>query len=198
MRRGSHRRPRLRQRRRALADGVRPARRCRPRRCRRGPTVSVFAGLVAASVQPGTDVIVATGDFTSVLFPMLVQESRGVRVREVALEQVPEAVDARTALIAVSAAAAAASASRSSCLRPSSPSTRSVPEADARATPRLRPREPRDTARPDARPRSLDAPDRPRDLINDVGTVAEQHRASVPSLLVLAASRSRIACRTGS
>ena len=68
-----------------------------------GANVSVFAGLAAASVPPGGEVIVAAGDFTSVLFPMLVQESRGVRVREVSLERVPEAVDARTSLVAVSA-----------------------------------------------------------------------------------------------
>jgi len=38
-----------------------------------------------------------------VLFPMLVQERRGVRVREVALERVPEAIGADTSLVAVSA-----------------------------------------------------------------------------------------------
>jgi selenocysteine lyase/cysteine desulfurase len=68
-----------------------------------GANVSVFAGLVAASLDPGTEVVVARGDFTSVLFPMLVQERRGVRIREVALEHVPEAIDARTSLVAVSA-----------------------------------------------------------------------------------------------
>ena len=68
-----------------------------------GANVSVFAGLVAASVPPGGEVVVARGDFTSVLFPMLAQERRGVDIREVALEQVPEAIDGRTALVAVSA-----------------------------------------------------------------------------------------------
>jgi selenocysteine lyase/cysteine desulfurase len=68
-----------------------------------GANASVFAGLVAASVPPGSEVVVATGDFTSVLFPILAQERRGVRVREVPLEQVPEAIDARTSLVAVSA-----------------------------------------------------------------------------------------------
>jgi selenocysteine lyase/cysteine desulfurase len=58
---------------------------------------------VAASLDPGSEVLVASGDFTSVLFPMLVQARRGVRIREVPLEQVPEAIDARTALVAVSA-----------------------------------------------------------------------------------------------
>jgi len=65
--------------------------------------VSVFAGLVASSLPAESEVLVATGDFTSVLFPMLVQRSRGVRVREVELEQVPEAIEAHTALVAVSA-----------------------------------------------------------------------------------------------
>jgi selenocysteine lyase/cysteine desulfurase len=68
-----------------------------------GANVSVFAGLVAASVEPGGEIIVAEGDFTSVLFPMLVQERRGVRVRGVPLELVPEAIDTRTSLVAVSA-----------------------------------------------------------------------------------------------
>jgi selenocysteine lyase/cysteine desulfurase len=63
----------------------------------------VFAGLAAASVEPGGEVITAHGDFTSVLFPMLVAERRGVRVREVPLERVPEAIDVRTSLVAVSA-----------------------------------------------------------------------------------------------
>jgi selenocysteine lyase/cysteine desulfurase len=68
-----------------------------------GSQVSVFAGLVAASVPPGGEILTAAGDFTSVLFPMLAQEARGVRVREVELERLPEAIDARTTLVAVSA-----------------------------------------------------------------------------------------------
>ena len=68
-----------------------------------GSQVSVFAGLVAASVPSGGEILTVAGDFTSVLFPMLAQEARGVRVREVELDRVPEAIDARTALVAVSA-----------------------------------------------------------------------------------------------
>jgi selenocysteine lyase/cysteine desulfurase len=68
-----------------------------------GSQVSVFAGLVAASVPPGGEILTATGDFTSVLFPMLAQEARGVRVREVELDRLAEAIDARTTLVAVSA-----------------------------------------------------------------------------------------------
>ena len=63
----------------------------------------MFAGLVAAAVPANGEVLFATGDFTSVIFPMLVQEARGVRVREVPLEQIPEAIDGRTSLVAVSA-----------------------------------------------------------------------------------------------
>ena len=65
--------------------------------------VSSFAGLVAASVPAGGEILVAEGDFTSVLFPMLAQERRGVRVRTVPLERIAEAIDARTSLVAVSA-----------------------------------------------------------------------------------------------
>jgi len=68
-----------------------------------GGAVSVFAGLVAAAVPPGGEVLFATGDFTSVVFPMLAQEPRGVRVREVPLERIAEAIDGRTSLVAVSA-----------------------------------------------------------------------------------------------
>ena len=68
-----------------------------------GGSASVFAGLVAAAVPAGGEVLFASGDFTSVVFPMLVQEARGVRVREVPLERIPEAIDARTSLVAVSA-----------------------------------------------------------------------------------------------
>lgn len=68
-----------------------------------GGAVSVFAGLVAASVPAGGEILIAEGDFTSVVFPMLVQEARGARVREVPLEQLVEAIDARTSLVAVSA-----------------------------------------------------------------------------------------------
>jgi selenocysteine lyase/cysteine desulfurase len=68
-----------------------------------GGSASVFAGLVAAAVPAGGEVLFATGDFTSVVFPMLAQEPRGVRVREVPLERIAEAIDGRTSLVAVSA-----------------------------------------------------------------------------------------------
>ncbi|HLI58895.1 MAG TPA: aminotransferase class V-fold PLP-dependent enzyme [Solirubrobacteraceae bacterium] len=68
-----------------------------------GSQVSVFAGLVAASLPTGAEILVAAGDFTSVLFPMLAQQARGVRVRETTLERLPEGIDGRTTLVAVSA-----------------------------------------------------------------------------------------------
>jgi selenocysteine lyase/cysteine desulfurase len=68
-----------------------------------GPQVSPFVGLIAASLEPGTQVLGAREDFTSLLFPLLVQEARGVRVRLVALDELAAAVDASVDLIAVSA-----------------------------------------------------------------------------------------------
>jgi selenocysteine lyase/cysteine desulfurase len=64
---------------------------------------SSFVGLVAASLTPGARVLVAEGDFTSILFPFLEQERRGVHVRVVALEHLIEAIDADTDVVAVSA-----------------------------------------------------------------------------------------------
>jgi selenocysteine lyase/cysteine desulfurase len=68
-----------------------------------GPQVSPFVGLIASALEPGTQVLGAREDFTSLLFPLLVQEARGVRVRLVPLEEMAEAVDADTDLVAVSA-----------------------------------------------------------------------------------------------
>lgn len=68
-----------------------------------GSQVSAFVGLVAASLPPGAQVLTATGDFTSVLFPLLARERRGVVVREVPLERLADAVTPTTRLVAVSA-----------------------------------------------------------------------------------------------
>ncbi len=68
-----------------------------------GPQVSPFAGLVAAALEPGAQVLAAREDFTSILFPLLAQEARGVQVRFAPLESLAEAVDASTDLVAVSA-----------------------------------------------------------------------------------------------
>jgi len=68
-----------------------------------GSQVSVFAGLVAAGVPAGSEVLTAVGDFTSILFPFHAQAARGVSVREVALEEIADAVSSATTLVAVSA-----------------------------------------------------------------------------------------------
>lgn len=68
-----------------------------------GSQLSVFAGLVAASLPDGSEVLAVAGEFTSVVFPFFAQQRRGVRVREVPLEQLAASVTERTALVAVSA-----------------------------------------------------------------------------------------------
>lgn len=68
-----------------------------------GSQASVFAGLIAASLPDNADVLTASGDFTSVVFPFHVQARRGVRVREVPLEDLAGAVTENTTLLALSA-----------------------------------------------------------------------------------------------
>ncbi len=68
-----------------------------------GSQVSVFAGLVAAGLPAGSEVLTAIGDFTSILFPFHAQAARGVSVREVPLEQIADAVGSATRLVSVSA-----------------------------------------------------------------------------------------------
>src|SRR3954447_22268897 len=74
-----------------------------PSRVAVGSQVSVFAGLLAASLPSGAEVLVAAGEFTSMVFPFLAQRARGVRVREVELGQIADAVTPRTTLVAASA-----------------------------------------------------------------------------------------------
>lgn len=68
-----------------------------------GSQASVFAGLIAASLPDGAEVLTAGGDFTSVVFPFHVQARRGVRVSEAPLEHLAGAVTESTSLVAVSA-----------------------------------------------------------------------------------------------
>jgi selenocysteine lyase/cysteine desulfurase len=75
-----------------------------------GHQVSPLAGLVAASIPDGARVVAAEGDFTSVLFPFLSQADRGVEVAIVPLADLPDAVDGRTHLVAVSAVQSASGA----------------------------------------------------------------------------------------
>ncbi|HZG50449.1 MAG TPA: aminotransferase class V-fold PLP-dependent enzyme [Thermoleophilaceae bacterium] len=68
-----------------------------------GAQVSSFAGVVAGSLPAGAEVLCAEGDFTSVLFPFLVQRERGVRVRVVPLERLADELRPGTSLVAFSA-----------------------------------------------------------------------------------------------
>ncbi len=74
-----------------------------PDRVAIGSQASVLVGLVAASLPAGARVVVASDDFTSVLFPFLTQVARGVRVEEVPLDRVVEATAAGADWVAVSA-----------------------------------------------------------------------------------------------
>lgn len=65
--------------------------------------VSIFAGLVAASVPGGSRVLVADDEFTSILFPLLVNESRGLQVESVPFDGLADAIRHDTELIAFSA-----------------------------------------------------------------------------------------------
>ena len=69
-----------------------------------GATVSGFVGLVAASLPDGVRVVVPEEEFTSTLFPFLVQqEQRRVTVTTAPAARLAEAIDARTDLVAFSA-----------------------------------------------------------------------------------------------
>jgi selenocysteine lyase/cysteine desulfurase len=69
-----------------------------------GATVSGFVGLVAASLPDVARVLVPEEEFTSTLFPFLVQqEQRGVLVTTVPAARLAEAIDARTDIVAFSA-----------------------------------------------------------------------------------------------
>ncbi|WP_307816557.1 aminotransferase class V-fold PLP-dependent enzyme [Nocardioides limicola] len=62
-----------------------------------GPQVSVFTGLIASGLPADAEVLVPTGEFTSVTFPFW---ARGLRVREAPLAQLAEHVSADTTLVA--------------------------------------------------------------------------------------------------
>jgi selenocysteine lyase/cysteine desulfurase len=74
-----------------------------PSRVAVGSQVSVFAGLIAAALPAGSEVLTVPGEFTSIVFPFLAQAGRRICVREVPLENLAEAMTARTALVSVSA-----------------------------------------------------------------------------------------------
>jgi selenocysteine lyase/cysteine desulfurase len=74
-----------------------------PDRIAIGATVSEFMGMAAASLPKGTNVLVPDVEFTSTLFPFLVQEARGVKVTTVPPDRLAEAIDASTDVVAFSA-----------------------------------------------------------------------------------------------
>ncbi|WP_319458610.1 aminotransferase class V-fold PLP-dependent enzyme [Micromonospora sp. RTP1Z1] len=67
-----------------------------------GSTASQLLAPVAAALPPGATVVVPEVEFTSNLFPWLVQERRGVTVRTVPLADLVDALDADTDLVAFS------------------------------------------------------------------------------------------------
>ncbi len=74
-----------------------------PSRVAAGATVSGFVALLAASVPDRARVLAPDTDFSSLLYPWLVQAERGVTVRTVPLERLADAVDGRTDVVAWSA-----------------------------------------------------------------------------------------------
>lgn len=67
------------------------------------PAVSLASAHVATAVPEGGEVLVAHGEFRSVLYPFLVARDQGrLRVREAPLEDLAEAVDEHTDVVAVS------------------------------------------------------------------------------------------------
>ncbi len=68
-----------------------------------GSSTSEQLGLIAASLPDDAVVVVPEEEFSSNLFPWLVQEERGVKVLAVPAASLVEAIDARTTLVATSA-----------------------------------------------------------------------------------------------
>ncbi|WAP55340.1 aminotransferase class V-fold PLP-dependent enzyme [Streptomyces sp. S465] len=66
-----------------------------------GSSVAVYAGMIATSLPPGAEVLVADGDFSSLVNPFAVRGD--LKLRIVPLEEIAEAVRPGTALVAVSA-----------------------------------------------------------------------------------------------
>jgi selenocysteine lyase/cysteine desulfurase len=68
-----------------------------------GPNVSTLVGLVAASIPDGSVVLAPEVEFTSLLFPFLVQEHRGVTVRLVPASEVAGEIGPDVDVVAFSA-----------------------------------------------------------------------------------------------
>jgi selenocysteine lyase/cysteine desulfurase len=67
-----------------------------------GSQASVLAGLVAASVPDGAEVLCVDGDFSSMVFPFLSQAHRGVTVRHLPLAELAAGITVDTWLVAFS------------------------------------------------------------------------------------------------
>lgn len=72
-----------------------------------GALTSVFTGTVATSLRPGAEVLVIAEDFTSMTFPFLVQVDRGIKVRQVARQDLARSITAKTDLVVFSLAQSA-------------------------------------------------------------------------------------------
>ncbi len=68
-----------------------------------GHQVSPLVGLVAAAMPDGAEVLVASGEFTSVTIPFAAHADRGVRVVEVPVAELADRVGPDTAWVAVAA-----------------------------------------------------------------------------------------------
>ena len=68
-----------------------------------GSQVSPFVGVIAASLPAGSRVLAPQEDFTSLLFPFLAQQERGVRTDLVPLDRLAETIDGATDVVAFSA-----------------------------------------------------------------------------------------------
>ena len=66
------------------------------------PSISIGVGVVAAGLRPDTEVLLPDDEYSSVILPMLVAESRGVGVRQVPFDRLAEEIRAGTDLVAVS------------------------------------------------------------------------------------------------
>lgn len=67
-----------------------------------GSQTSVLVSVIAAAVPDGAEVLCVDGDFSSIVAPFASQSHRGVRLREVPLDSLAEAVNDDTWLVAYS------------------------------------------------------------------------------------------------
>ena len=67
-----------------------------------GSQTSALVGLVAAALPDGAEVLTVDGDFSSVVYPFLAHAHRGITVRHVPVEALPDEIRASTAVVAFS------------------------------------------------------------------------------------------------